>query len=77
MADLAGHELPTWKDVVERDYPPWESPRLVVDTARLSVADVAGSPTNVGKARDSDWHEDSDHRLLLAAKQPAPAWSWH
>ena len=40
VADIQGHQSPTWKDVVERDYRPWETDRLVVDTARLSVADA-------------------------------------
>jgi predicted kinase len=39
-ADIAGHRLPTWSEVVERDYRPWDSQRLVIDTARL---DVGGS----------------------------------
>jgi predicted kinase len=39
VADIEGHELPTWNDVVERDYRPWDRPRLVLDTARLSVAE--------------------------------------
>ena len=38
-ADIPGHELPTWTDVVERDYRPWTSARLIIDTARTSVAD--------------------------------------
>ena len=36
-ADIAGHRLPTWTEVVERDYRPWDGERLVVDTARLTV----------------------------------------
>jgi predicted kinase len=36
-ADIAGHRLPTWSEVVERDYRPWDGERLVVDTARLDV----------------------------------------
>jgi predicted kinase len=36
-ADIAGHRLPTWPEVVERDYRAWDRPRLVVDTARLNV----------------------------------------
>lgn len=35
--DLAGHQLPTWADVVARDYRPWTADRLVLDTASLSV----------------------------------------
>ena len=37
--DIPGHELPAWKDVVERDYRPWTSARLVIDTARTDVAE--------------------------------------
>ena len=37
ISDIAGHHLPTWADVIERDYRPWDSNRLVVDTALLSV----------------------------------------
>jgi predicted kinase len=35
--DIAGHQLPTWSQVVERDYGAWTGDRLVVDTARLDV----------------------------------------
>jgi predicted kinase len=36
-ADLPGHQLPTWSDVLSRDYRPWDTDRLTVDTARLDV----------------------------------------
>jgi predicted kinase len=32
--DLEGHYVPTWADVVEREFEPWQEPRLVVDTSR-------------------------------------------
>jgi predicted kinase len=35
--DIAGDALPTWRDVVERDYHDWERDRLVVDTAASDV----------------------------------------
>ncbi len=35
--DIPGHVLPTWDEVVGRDYRPWEADRLVVDSARLGV----------------------------------------
>ena len=38
--DVAGLRLPTWKDVQQRDYEPWDRPRLVVDTAGRSVAEA-------------------------------------
>jgi predicted kinase len=39
IADIQGHELPTWQDVVARDYRPWSRARFVIDTARTDVAD--------------------------------------
>ncbi|MGF6478646.1 AAA family ATPase [Paraburkholderia sp. JPY419] len=36
-ADISGHNLPTWKSVLERRYDAWESEHLVVDTATVSV----------------------------------------
>lgn len=38
-ADIAGHRIPTWQDVVERDYRAWDRPHVVVDTARQTVAE--------------------------------------
>ena len=31
-SDIAGHPLPTWQDVVQRDYHAWDRDRLVIDT---------------------------------------------
>lgn len=39
-SDIAGHRLPTWQEVVERDYRPWDGRPLVVDTARLTVEEA-------------------------------------
>ncbi|PYR59935.1 MAG: hypothetical protein DMF85_06530, partial [Acidobacteria bacterium] len=36
-ADIPGHRVPTWQEVVDRDYRAWDRDRLVIDTARLSV----------------------------------------
>jgi predicted kinase len=36
-ADIAGHDLPTWDDVINRDYDPWPSDQLIVDTAAGGV----------------------------------------
>ena len=38
-ADIPGHALPTWQDVVDRDYRPWTRPRLGHDTAGLDAAE--------------------------------------
>jgi hypothetical protein len=32
--------LPTWQDVLDRDYRPWTTERLVIDTAILSVEEA-------------------------------------
>lgn len=37
VADIGGHRLPTWQEVVDRDYRPWDDAALVIDTARLGV----------------------------------------
>ena len=37
VPDIAGHQLPTWTDVIERDYRPWTGAPLVIDTARMTV----------------------------------------
>ncbi len=39
-SDVAGLTLPSWEDVLRREYQPWATPRLVIDTATRSVADV-------------------------------------
>lgn len=36
-ADIMGHRIPTWAEVMERDYHPWDRDRLIIDTARLDV----------------------------------------
>lgn len=36
-ADISGHRLPTWSEVIERDYRAWDRERLVIDTAQLNV----------------------------------------
>jgi predicted kinase len=38
-SDIAGHRLPEWTDVMSHDYIKWEGERLIIDTARSSVAE--------------------------------------
>lgn len=35
--DIPGLTLPTWSEVVARDYEPWERERIVIDTGRASL----------------------------------------
>jgi len=41
LPDIAGHVLPTWSDASNRDYRPWDTDRLIVDTARLNAQESA------------------------------------
>ena len=46
IADITGLRLPMWRDVVERDYRPWDRPRLVIDSAQLSVDECVRTVTD-------------------------------
>jgi predicted kinase len=35
--DISGQRLPSWPEVLDRDYQPWDRDRLVIDTAHNSV----------------------------------------
>ena len=36
VSDIAGHRLPTWQEVCEREYEPWQA-GVVIDTAGRSI----------------------------------------
>jgi predicted kinase len=36
-ADISGLKLPTWQEVLTRDYQPWDREHLVIDTAARTV----------------------------------------
>jgi predicted kinase len=38
--DVAGLVLPSWQDVLRRDYEPWDKPSVVLDTANSTVSDA-------------------------------------
>ncbi|AMV14921.1 hypothetical protein SCO11_11440 [Legionella pneumophila serogroup 1] len=38
-ADIPGHKLPKWIDVLNRDYEPWQSKSIVLDTTEHSVSE--------------------------------------
>ena len=40
VADIPGLRVPSWDDVQQRAYDPWDRPRLVLDTAGRSAADL-------------------------------------
>jgi predicted kinase len=40
VADVPGHALPAWADVVARDYQPWDRDLIRIDTARTGVEEA-------------------------------------
>lgn len=40
-SDITGLALPTWQEVVDREYHPWTELRLQIDTAVLTIQDAA------------------------------------
>lgn len=40
-ADIDGQKLPTWQDVLDREYEPWPERELVIDANVISAADAA------------------------------------
>ncbi len=38
-SDIDGLSLPTWDDVINRNYEPWTKDRIVIDTAGKSIAE--------------------------------------
>jgi predicted kinase len=37
VPDIAGFELPSWEEVIGRDYHPWESGHIIIDTAGQTI----------------------------------------
>jgi predicted kinase len=36
-ADIAGHKMPTWSEVINREYHEWQTKHLTIDTSKQSV----------------------------------------
>jgi predicted kinase len=39
VSDIGGLGLPSWQEVVSREYEPWERPHILIDTTNHSVAE--------------------------------------
>jgi predicted kinase len=37
VADISGHRVPTWQEVITREYDPWNRQHLVIDTATQTL----------------------------------------
>ena len=54
QSDIPGLSLPSWQDVLDRQYEPWDRPHIVVDTATTSVDELlAELGTMIGAASHS------------------------
>jgi predicted kinase len=42
-SDIAGLPLPSWEEVIAREYEPWHRDRIVIDTARSTLAECVGA----------------------------------
>ena len=40
QSDIPGLSLPSWQDVLDREYEPWDRPHIVVDTATTGVDEL-------------------------------------
>jgi hypothetical protein len=49
-AEIAGHALPTWPDVLALAYEPWPEADLVIDTAQTTVADAVNRIEGAARA---------------------------
>lgn len=50
-ADIPGHRLPSWEDVLSREYQAWNRARIVIDTSARSIEDSVVELTHAIHAR--------------------------
>jgi predicted kinase len=53
-ADIDGFRLPTWREVLDRDYRAWDRDRLVIDTAATAPMEVADAVVAAVRALTPD-----------------------
>jgi len=67
--DIVGHRVPTWQEVLDRDYRPWDSPRLVIDTAGRTVQEsVQAITATAGVVRSSVIGRDAESQYVAATQ---------
>lgn len=47
VADIKAHQLPTWQDVLARDYEPWDTKTATIDTFKLSIEEAVQTIINL------------------------------
>jgi predicted kinase len=51
VADIPGHRVPTWAEVMAHDYRAWDTDRIVIDTANAVAAESARELVSTLRAR--------------------------
>lgn len=41
-ADIPGHKMPAWDEIINREYHPWQTKQLTIDTSTQNIADAVG-----------------------------------
>lgn len=59
--DIKNQKLPTWDDVLKRNYEPWQSKQLVIDTSKHSVLESVDIILDFIKLKTS--HSKNDEAL--------------
>jgi hypothetical protein len=59
VADIVGHRVPKWQEVVERDYRAWNRPRVVIDTGRQAVQESVQAVVSALQPKQSPPHPDA------------------
>ncbi len=54
VVDIARLQPPRWDEITGREYEPWSRDRIVLDTARLSVADAVARLVGAVERRSTD-----------------------
>lgn len=57
-ADIDGSTLPTWQDVLDRQWDPWETAQVRIDTAMTSAAEAAD---RIVRLVDADYQNSLQH----------------
>ena len=53
-ADITGHIMPKWEDVLDHEYEPWTSRRLIIDSSLIEANDAANSILEASRRLPAD-----------------------
>jgi hypothetical protein len=73
-ASIPGLRLPTWQDVLDREYQPWDRPPIVIDTATASAAACVSEFLRRASLKPPARRPDT---AGVSRKWPEPPVRWH